>query len=221
MRAAQLTEFALTEPQADILTAENLQLWRGDRRLFEHLSLEVHPACMVHVQGANGAGKTSLLRILCGLAPPDEGQVRWRGQRVERVRSEFQGALAYLGHRDGLKHDLSALENLRFSCGMQRSIAEDTLRAALDHASIANAADLPVRFLSAGQRRRVAFARVTASAAALWLLDEPFANLDAEGTALVARTVLGHLEHSGLVVMTAHRLPPELLAARVTTVALG
>ncbi len=221
MRAAQLSGSDLAEQQADILTAENLQLWRGDRRLFEHLFVEARPECMVHIQGANGAGKTSLMRILCGLASPDEGQVCWRGERIGRVRSEFQGMLAYLGHRDGLKHDLSALENLRFCCGLQRSVEEITLRAALDSAGVGDAADLPVRFLSAGQRRRVAFARVTASAAALWLLDEPFANLDAEGTAFVARTVLGHLEHGGLVVMAAHRLPPELSAARVAIVTLG
>ncbi|MGH8496900.1 MAG: cytochrome c biogenesis heme-transporting ATPase CcmA [Gammaproteobacteria bacterium] len=211
----------MPEQQSEVLTAEQLQLWRGDRCLFEHLDVRASPGGMVHVRGPNGAGKTSLMRVLCGLLPADEGQVRWRGRPIDRVRGTYHSELAYLGHRDGLKHDLTAVENLRFGCGLKRRTNERTLRAALERAGVEAAADLPVRFLSAGQRRRVAMARVTAIGALLWLLDEPFTNLDADGTAFVARAARAHLQAGGLLVMASHRLPPEMPAEGVTSVVLG
>jgi heme exporter protein A len=195
---------------AEGLEARNLQLWRGDRCLFRHLDISVGNGRLVHVQGRNGAGKTSLMRILCGLVLPDDGEVLWRGRRIDRVREAFHQALAWLGHRDGLKQDLTAIENLCFGNGLRRAYAAADARAALDEGGLDAIADLPVRALSAGQRRRVAFARVQSSGASLWLLDEPFANLDAAATVFMAGRLSTHLAGGGSIVLAAHRLPAGL-----------
>lgn len=203
------------------LEARNLHLWRGDRCLFRQLDVDVGAGQLVHVQGPNGAGKTSLMRILCGLALPDEGRVLWTGQRVERVREQFHRALAWLGHRDGLKPDLTPLENLRFSNGLRSANVLDDARAALRVGGLEEISDLPVRVLSAGQRRRVAFTRVQTSGAELWLLDEPFANLDHAAASFVSRSMSAHLDGGGSIVLASHRLPRDLVAPRTVTVALG
>ena len=202
----------MTERLVEGLEARNLQLWRGDRCLFRQLDIVVGGGRLVHVQGRNGAGKTSLMRILCGLALPDAGEVLWRSRRIERVREEFHLAIAWLGHRDGLKQDLTALENLCFSNGLRRTCAARQARAALGEGGLDAVADLPVRVLSAGQRRRVAFARVQTSGAPLWLLDEPFANLDAASTSFIAGRLSAHLAEGGSIVLAAHRLPSGLTA---------
>lgn len=210
----------MAERHAEVLEARDLQLWRGDRCLFEHLHLKSAAGRLVQVRGPNGAGKTSLLRILCGLALPDEGRVCWGGQSIECVRTEFHRAIAWLGHRDGLKHDLTALENLRFSNGLRRPQAVADLRAALGEGDLGRLADLSVRVLSAGQRRRIAFTRVETSGAVLWLLDEPFANLDSGAVSFVAGRMSAHLDGGGSIVLATHRLPPELATQDAITVAL-
>jgi heme exporter protein A len=186
------------------LEAQDLELWRGDRRLFTGVSFGVAPGALLHVRGANGAGKTSLLRVLCGSTPPDEGRVLWNGVAIERQRLEYHAALAWLGHRDGLKQDLTATENLRFVLALRTSTPDREIGRTLAQLGLADAGSLPARALSAGQRRRVALARCLLSEASLWILDEPFSNLDAEGRDWGHDRLARHLERQGMIVITSH-----------------
>src|SRR6202043_3595765 len=124
---------------------------------------------------------------------PEQGQVSWLGQSISRVRPEYQAALAYASHEPALKGDLTALENLRFAVGLKRRVTVGELRASLERTGVAGCADLPARVLSAGQRRRVAMARVLAMSASLWLLDEPYTNLDAAGAELMTGLLQAHV----------------------------
>ncbi len=158
----------------------------------------------MHVSGPNGTGKTTLLRVICGLLRPEQGRVAWLGQSISSVRAEYQAALAYASHEPALKGDLTALENLRFAVGLKRRVTAVELRASLERTGVAACADLPARVLSAGQRRRVAMARVLAMNAALWLLDEPFTNLDAAGTDLMSGLLQSHVRAGGAALVVAH-----------------
>jgi heme exporter protein A len=186
------------------LEAHDLELWRGDRRLFAGLSLALRPGELLHVLGPNGAGKTSLLRVLCGSSPPERGRVLWNGTPIGAQRLAYHAELAYLGHRDGLKQDLGAGENLRFTLALRSGQPAQGIEAVLAELGLARAADLPVRALSAGQRRRVALARCLLSRAPLWLLDEPFSNLDTGGRAWGTQCFARHLERGGMIVVTSH-----------------
>jgi heme exporter protein A len=186
------------------LEACELELWRGDRRLFKQLSLAVRPGALLHVRGTNGIGKTSLLRVLCGASPVDSGRVLWNGVPIETQRLEYHAGLAYLGHRDGLKQDLTPVENLRFALAVRTSAPEERLAEALAELRLKPAANLPVRVLSAGQRRRVAIARCLLSDAPLWILDEPFSNLDTSGRHWGDQCLARHLDRQGMVVITSH-----------------
>jgi heme exporter protein A len=189
---------------ADGLGVEKVHVWRGDRHVLKGVSLGLRPRQLLHVSGPNGTGKTTLLRVVCGLLRPEQGLVSWRGQSIIGVRAEYQAALAYASHEPALKADLTALENLRFAVGLKRRVTESELRASLDQTGVAACADLPARVLSAGQRRRVAMARVLAMSASLWLLDEPFTNLDAAGTDLLRSLLQSHVEGGGLALVVAH-----------------
>jgi heme exporter protein A len=189
---------------ADGLGVEKVHVWRGDRHVLKGVSLDLRPGQLLHVSGPNGTGKTTLLRVVCGLLRPEEGLVSWLGQSIMGVRAEYQAALAYASHEPALKADLTALENLRFAVGLKRRVTVSELRASLDRTGVAACADLPARVLSAGQRRRVAMARVLAMSASLWLLDEPFTNLDAAGTDLLRNLLQSHVEGGGLALVVAH-----------------
>jgi heme exporter protein A len=189
----------------DGLAVEKVHVWRGDRHVLQGVSIEVHPGELLHISGPNGTGKTTLLRVLTGLLRPEQGSVYWRGQSIVRQRTEYQAALAYAAHEPALKGDLTALENLHFSVGMKRRTGLTELRAALDRAGVAACAELPARVLSAGQRRRVSLARVLAMRASIWLLDEPYANLDAAGSELVSELLQAHVQEGGLALVVAHR----------------
>jgi heme exporter protein A len=190
--------------EAQGLCVERVHVWRGDRHVLKGVSVELAPRGLVHVTGPNGAGKTTLLRVACGLLRPEQGRVVWFGAPIAGVRAEYQGALAYAAHEPALKGDLTALENLRFMIGLKRRVTLRELRPALDRAGVAACADLPVRVLSAGQRRRVVMARLLASRASLWLLDEPFSNLDAAGAQLLATLLAEHLDNGGMALVVAH-----------------
>jgi heme exporter protein A len=195
----------------DGLRVEKVHVWRGDRHVLKGVSLTLASGQLLHVSGPNGTGKTTLLRVICGLLRPEQGSVSWRGQSISSVRGEYQAALAYASHEPALKGDLTALENLRFAVSLKRRVSPGELRASLEQTGVAACADLPARVLSAGQRRRVAMARVLAMNAPLWLLDEPFTNLDAAGTRLLTSLLQSHTEGGGSALVVAHQ---ELAMAR-------
>jgi len=144
------------------------------------------------------------LRVVCGLLRPEQGQVTWLGQSISTVRAEYQSQLAFASHEPALQGDLTALENLRFAVGLKRRVTAGELRATLERTGVAACAGLPARVLSAGQRRRVAMARVLAMGAPLWLLDEPFTNLDSAGTDLMSALLQSHVEGGGAALVVAH-----------------
>jgi heme exporter protein A len=190
---------------ANCLGVDKVHVWRGDLHVLRGVSLQVNPGELVHVAGPNGTGKSTLLRVITGLLQPEQGAVTWCSRAIDRFRAEYQAQLTYLSHEPALKGDLTALENLRFAVGLKRRVAPAELREALRHTGVAHCADLPARVLSAGQRRRVAMARVLAMRASLWLLDEPFANLDAQGSELVSELLRSHVLQGGMAVIVAHQ----------------
>jgi heme exporter protein A len=203
-----------------MLSVQGVQLWRGDRHVLRNVSFEAGPGRCVLLTGRNGAGKTTLLRAIAGLLEPEEGQVTWRGAATRTARDEFHGELAYLGHEPALKGDLSGRENLRFSVGIRRAVTAAEIDAALARTGATPFADLAVRLLSAGQRRRVALAGLMLANATLWLLDEPTTNLDVEGQQLVAELIAEQISRAGLVVAAVHHSLP-LDAGAVDELALG
>jgi heme exporter protein A len=189
---------------ADGLVVEKVHVWRGERHVLQGVSLELRPGELLHISGPNGTGKTTLLRVISGLLRPESGAVTWLGTSIGSSRTEYQSALAYASHEPALKSDLTALENLRFMVGLKRRVTAGELQDSLVRTGVAECADLPARVLSAGQRRRVAMARVLAFRAALWLLDEPFTNLDASGSQLMSTLLEEHVSAGGLALVVAH-----------------
>jgi heme exporter protein A len=186
------------------LTVEKIHVWRGDRHVLKGVSLALDPGELLQVAGPNGTGKTTLLRVACGLLRPEQGRVAWCGRSIAGIRPQFQSALVYAAHEPALKGDLTPLENLRYLVGLKRSVPTAELEAALERTGVAACAQLPVRVLSAGQRRRVALARVLAMRSPLWMLDEPFTNLDAAGSALVTDLLREHVSAAGMALVVAH-----------------
>lgn len=191
---------------APALTAAGLACERGERRLFAGLDFALAAGEVLLVVGGNGHGKTSLLRILSGLSQPAAGEVRWRGAPIRAARERYGRAMAYLGHADGIKADLTPLENLRLAAALRGRMLDDAAaRRALDRVALARCAELPARALSFGQRRRVALAALMLADAALWILDEPLAGLDAQGVGMVQGLLDAHLAAGGLAVVTTHQ----------------
>jgi len=194
---------------SQLLSAHTLGCIRGERRLFAGIDFAVEPGECLHVRGENGVGKTSLLRILAGLAAPAEGAVTWRGQPVARVADDYHQNLLFLGHHNALKEDLTGLENLMFAAGLDgATLAEEEASAALRRFGLRGREDLPVRCLSAGQKRRVLLARLLTRKASLWILDEPFAALDTSAVQALADLIAEHLANGGMTVMTSHQAIP-------------
>jgi heme exporter protein A len=184
------------------LTAEKLVCVRGDKRLFEGLSFRVTAGQALAVEGANGAGKTSLLRLIAGFLSPAAGRIIVKTAEGESDDGEERGRLiGWLGHLDGLKPQLTVLEQLSFFAHLYGKAVDATL---LEQVGLARQADLPCRYLSAGQRRRLALARLLVSARPLWLLDEPFAALDRSGQALVAQLMARHCGQGGIIIAATH-----------------
>jgi heme exporter protein A len=202
-----------------MLSVSGLHLWRGDRHVLRGVSFDACAGQCVLLTGKNGAGKTTLLRAIAGLLDPEEGQVSWRGVPARQARDAFHAELAYLGHEPPLKGDLTARENLRYSVGIRRTVTPAEIDAALTRTGAHGFSDRAVRLLSAGQRRRIALAGVLLTQAALWLLDEPTTNLDADGQQLVADLVAEQLSRDGLVVAAVHHALP-LAGASVTSIEL-
>lgn len=183
------------------LTAESLACRRGNHVLFTELSFNLGSGDLLVLRGANGAGKSSLLRLLAGLIRPAAGRVLWNGTAITQDPEAYFRQLHYLGHLDGLKPAFTARENLHYSARLRGTTATSS---ALDRFGITPLADTPVRLLSAGQRRRIALARLLASPAPLWLLDEPSAALDHDGAQLLEQTLTDHCRNGGIAVVASH-----------------
>jgi heme exporter protein A len=195
----------MTEP-SPTLAVHDLACARGDRLLFKGMNFSVQTGELLLVQGGNGQGKTSLLRLLTGLARPEEGEVRWRGQPIQRQRDVYHAEMVYLGHANGVKDDLNPVENLRFADGLQgRRFDEPRAIATLERLGLDRCLDLPCRVLSFGQRRRVALAALLLAGATLWILDEPLTGLDVHAVALMEGLIRDHVNAGGLVVATTHQ----------------
>ena len=179
---------------------------RGDRRLFSGLDFSLSSGTFVQLTGPNGSGKTSLLRILCGLLEPAEGSISWQGANIRSLAEDYFTAVTYLGHRPGVKDELSALENLRISNALNGvEVSQDDALAALGRMGLAGRESLPARFLSEGQRRRVALARLLVCKTRLWLLDEVMTSLDKGAVALVRSLIEEHLNRGGIAIVATHQ----------------
>jgi heme exporter protein A len=188
-----------------MLEVTNLGCVRGDRRLFKGVNFCLTAGRFLQLQGPNGSGKTSLLRIICGLLAQAEGEIRWQGANIRSLGEEYFKAVTYLGHRNGVKDELSALENLRISNALNGiEITEDKARAVLIKMGLGGRESLPARFLSEGQRRRVALARLVVCNTSVWLLDEVLTSLDKAAIALVRSLIEEHLSFGGIAIVATH-----------------
>ncbi|MEQ1525589.1 MAG: cytochrome c biogenesis heme-transporting ATPase CcmA [Gallionella sp.] len=189
-----------------MLEVSNLACSRGDHRLFSGLSFSLSAGQIMQVQGANGSGKTSLLRALCGFLMPDEGSINWRGESIRELDEEYYAEMMYLGHLNAIKDELSGLENLRISAGLSGvELSEKEAMDALRRMGLKGREMLPTKVLSQGQRRRVALARMLVNDAKLWILDEPLAALDVGAVALIQQVIAEHLAREGMVIFTTHQ----------------
>lgn len=198
-----------------MLAASNLECIRGERRLFAGVGFHLAAGELLYLSGENGSGKTSLLRMLCGLSPPASGEIRWQGESTHRLGEDFRRQLRYIGHHNAIKDELTPLENLLASARLDdQTLVEDAALEALEMLGLAGRADLACRYLSQGQKRRVALARLVNERRPLWLLDEPFVALDAAAVDLVAGLIGTHLQRGGLAVLTTHQ-PIDIAASTV------
>ena len=188
------------------LEARAISCVRGERRLFGDLNLKVSSGECLHVRGENGVGKTSLLRLLTGLSKPESGEILWKHQAIATESAQYHRELLFLGHRDALKEDLTALENLEMYAAIDDvALSQEQALSSLWRFGLRGREHLPVSCLSAGQKRRVLMARMLTRQAKLWILDEPFNALDINAVHALQALITEHLEHGGLVVLTSHQ----------------
>ena len=193
-----------TDPAPAQLEVDGICCERGDRVLIDDLSLRLNPGEIMQVEGANGSGKTTLLRTLCGLSQPSKGEIRWGGKPIRHIRPEYHAELTYIGHLPGIKADLTPAENLQFLHGLHDRKPTDDF-AVLDRIGLFGFEDVPARQLAAGQRRRVALARLLVESSPLWILDEPFTAIDRAGTGILVEILSDHLARGGMVILTSHQ----------------
>jgi len=185
------------------LSLQQISCVRGNTTLFSGLNLEASSGNLIHIRGENGSGKTSLLRIIAGIASPEDGRVLWNDQPLKKSES-FANDIAYLAHRDGIKLEMTTLQNLRFYQQLLSSSNESELQNILETLDIKHIAFSLAKDLSFGQKRRVGFARLLLSSAKLWLLDEPFTGIDIAGRKLLENICLNFLDQGGTIIMTHH-----------------
>lgn len=190
---------------ADVMQVRNLAVRRGTEILFQALDFELRSGQLVWLRGANGSGKTSLLRVLAGLARPEQGELEWNGQALHEA-PDYPAKLLYLGHANGLKDDLNAVESLQFLTRLHgRTHSRQALEAGLKRLGVAHRRKLPTRMLSQGQRRRVALTRLALETTpGFWVLDEPFDALDDAGVSLVQELMHDNVRRGGTVLFTSH-----------------
>jgi heme exporter protein A len=186
------------------LEACELGCVRDDRSLFEGLSFRLVPGQVLLLEGRNGSGKTSLLRLLCGMRQPDAGEIRWGGEDIFRLGPDYHAHIAYVGHKDGVKLDLTACENLKLARGLGDPNTEISIADALEQVELSGFDDVSARNLSAGQQRRLALARLLVTRAKLWILDEPFTSLDTHGIGIVEGLFANHVAQGGMLAVTSH-----------------
>lgn len=198
-------------PATPFLQAKALACERDGRMLFENLDLQLHAGDMLQISGPNGCGKTSLLRLLCGLMQPTAGQVLLDAQPLSPQSAAPDSKLLWIGHAPALKDVLTPLENLSWLSALHQPAGAAAIAAAIDSVGLAGFEDVPCHTLSAGQQRRVTLARLYLPGPRLWLLDEPFTALDRQGIEQLENHLAGHCEQGGMIVMTTHhslsRLP--------------
>ncbi len=183
------------------LQGTDLSCIRDDRILFEGLSFELVSGEVLLLEGKNGSGKTSLLRILCGFREPDAGQVWWCGEAIDD--SQYYADMAYVGHLDGVKKELTVLENLKVSLALGQS-GQYSIQQALIKVHLTDYDEVLVQALSAGQKRRLSLARLLITKNSVWILDEPFTSLDKQGIALIETLMSEHCANGGMIVLTSH-----------------
>ncbi|RKZ46443.1 MAG: heme ABC transporter ATP-binding protein CcmA [Gammaproteobacteria bacterium] len=188
----------------NLLVVRSLSCVRNEQLLFEEISFKLSSGEVLQIEGANGSGKTSLLRILCGLALPEEGKVSWNNQDIQNIRSQYAQDMHYVGHTNGIKAELTSVENLVVAQSLTIPRGGCSCEDALAQLEIEELADVPVRKLSSGQRRRVALSRLLISEARLWLMDEPFTSLDDSSRLLVKKIIETHAKTGGLAVIVTH-----------------
>ena len=179
---------------------------RGERLLFSDVNFALSPGEFLQLTGPNGSGKTSLLRIVCGLMRPEHGEIRWQGAQIRSLGEEYSRSITYLGHRNAVKEELDSLENLRISSGLagcELTLAE--AEKALSRVGLEGRERLPARFLSEGQRRRSALARLITCGTALWILDEVLASLDHAAVTLIESLIGEHLSKGGMAIVATHQ----------------
>ena len=203
-----------------MLRVSNLSCSRGHKPLFSDVSFELQAGQALHLEGDNGVGKTSLLRIVCGLSPADAGEVCWHDQAIQKNAAAFRSSLFYLGHGLSLKEELSALENLMSDAAVSgRTLSEQQALVALERMGLRGREHLPLRVMSQGQKRRTALARLLASQAPLWVLDEPFVALDTKAIDGLRGLMAEHVAQGGMVLFTSHQ-PVVLTSDSATSVAM-
>jgi heme exporter protein A len=179
---------------------------RGDRRLFGNVSFSLAPGSFLQLTGPNGSGKTSLLRIICGLMTPASGEVRWQRTKIHSLAEEYSRSVTYIGHRNGVKEELNSIENLRIASGVSGiSLSREQAGQALVRVGLGGRENLPARFLSEGQRRRSALARLLTCGTTLWLLDEVLASLDQAASILIESVIGEHLNKGGMAIAATHQ----------------
>jgi heme exporter protein A len=189
-----------------MLEISNLACMRGDHQLFSGLNFSLGAGEVMQVQGENGSGKTSLLRMLCGFIQPESGEIRWKGQVINKLGEEYFAEMFYLGHLNAIKDELNALENLLISAGLAGcAVGEKVALEALRRMGLRRREHLPVKVLSQGQRRRVALSRLLVNDAQLWILDEPLTALDVGAVGLMEELIGEHLSKGGMAIFTTHQ----------------
>ena len=189
-----------------MLQGISLACVRGDRELFKDVNFSLEAGGLMQVRGPNGSGKTSLLRMLCGLSNPAAGEIHWCGKAIRSLDGDYFAAVTYIGHLSGTKDDLTVIENLRISSALAGfEISADQASEALEYIGLSGREALPVKVLSQGQRRRVVLARLLVCKTPLWILDEPLVALDVIAVKLIQGLLEQHLQQGGMVVMTTHQ----------------
>lgn len=183
------------------LEVADLCCWRDDRLLFEKLSFNLRPGQVLLLEGKNGSGKTSLLRLICGFREPDAGEILWCGEAIND--SQFYDQMAYVGHLDGVKKELSVDENLKMSLALS-SPGPYSIGLALQKVHLTGYEDVLVQALSAGQKRRLSLARILITGNSLWILDEPFTSLDKDGISVIEGLMADHTAAGGMIILTSH-----------------